>query len=160
MTGILTADMFKFIVFSFTHCLTFTLPIKVTVSLSFLDWTGSECSSWSNKGIMLFICCIKMRFVISVHHTWMSSYTTPRVCLPALPCWWGYSVFVKLAVGDLWERVIRGPLITARTSTPASEKCIFSSPSYCVVCKMEVFLSFGGQAKALKLSFLKEKEFV
>ncbi len=63
-------------------------------------------------------------------------------------------MFVKLTVGDL-----RGPLITARTPTPASEKCIFASPSYCVVCKMEVFLSFGGQAKALKV-FFKGKEFV
>ncbi len=64
-------------------------------------------------------------------------------------------MFVNLTVGDL-----RGPLITARTSTPASEKCIFASPLYCVVCKMEVFLSFGGQAKALKRSFLRGKEFV
>lgn len=64
-------------------------------------------------------------------------------------------MLVKLTVGDLWERVIRGHLITART-----EKCSFNSPSYCVVCKMEVFLSFGGQARALKLSFLREKEFV
>lgn len=133
-----------------THSLTFTLPIKPTV----LSGLGRF---WMQR-----LLCVLIRvsfFSSALKCVSLYQYITHRcpptqrrvsVCRLCLG-WWGYSVFVMHMVGDLWEWMVCGPLITARTHTLIPQrlnKCIFKSQPYCVVSKMETFLSLRAQARA------------